>query len=131
MRLTRCGESDWMRKGFADRAALRLPDPAPTRFEVRNRRPGDRLRPLGAPGMRRLKELLIDRKVPRARRDRIPLLLLDGRIAWVPGVAIAEEFRLQGGGEALVAEWIEGTEPALQRSTFRRGADAPAEDGET
>ena len=80
--------------------------------------------------MRRLKELLIDRKVPRHERDRIPLLLLDGRIAWVPGVTIADEFRLRGGGEALVAEWVEDPEPALQRSTFTAGPPARTEDGE-
>ena len=56
---------------------------------VRTRRPGDRLRPLGAPGERRLKEVLIDRGVPRAERDRLPLLCRGERILWVPGVTIA------------------------------------------
>ena len=45
--------------------------------------------------MRRLKELLIDHKVPSAERDRIPLLLVDGAVAWVPGITIADRFRLQ------------------------------------
>jgi tRNA(Ile)-lysidine synthase len=59
----------------------RLPGP----LAVRGRRPGDRLRPFGGPGERRLKALLIDLKVPRWRRDRVPLLLAGGEIAWVVG----------------------------------------------
>jgi tRNA(Ile)-lysidine synthetase-like protein len=61
---------------------------------VRSRRPGDRLRPLGAPGTRKLKDVLIDRGVPRRERDRLPLLCVGGRIAWVPGVTVDEAFRL-------------------------------------
>ncbi|MFN7940937.1 MAG: tRNA lysidine(34) synthetase TilS [Thermoanaerobaculia bacterium] len=98
----------WMFRGERRRAALRLPDPVVTPLEVRNRRPGDRFRPLGAPGMRALKDLLIDRKVPRGERDRIPLLVVGGRIAWVPGVTIAEAFRLADeppAGECWIAEW--------------------------
>lgn len=97
-----------MFRGERRRAALRLPDPVVTPLEVRNRRPGDRFRPLGAPGMRALKDLLIDRKVPRGERDRIPLLVVGGRIAWVPGVTIAEAFRLADeppAGECWIAEW--------------------------
>ena len=43
--------------------ALELP------LAVRNRRPGDRFRPLGAPGGRKLQDFLVDRKVPRDERD--------------------------------------------------------------
>jgi tRNA(Ile)-lysidine synthase len=67
--------------------------PAGSKLTVRSRRPGDRLHPLGAPGSRRLKEVLIDRRVPRGERGRIPLLCCDGRIAWVPGVTIDQSFR--------------------------------------
>lgn len=105
----------WMFRGERRRTALRLPDPLATPLEVRNRRPGDRFRPLGAPGMRALKDLLIDRKVPRADRDRIPLLVVGGRIAWVPGVTIAEDFRLTGEaetGSCWIAEWRTNPGPA-------------------
>src|SRR6185295_3233551 len=34
-------------------------------FSVRNRRDGDRFRPLGSPGRRKLQDVLVDRKVPR------------------------------------------------------------------
>jgi tRNA(Ile)-lysidine synthase len=99
----------WMFRGSRHRAALVLPEPGLDRLVVRNRRPGDRLRPLGAPGERKLKVLLIDRRVPRRERERLPLLVVDGRIAWVPGVTIDEAFRLPGrlrdeGGEVWTVE---------------------------
>ena len=85
----------WMFRGSPRRAALALP--AAAEAVVRSRLPGDRLRPLGAPGTRKLKEVLIDRGVPRSERDRLPLLLVGGRIAWVPGVTVDEAFRLPAG----------------------------------
>lgn len=70
-------------------SALTLP------LRVRNRRDGDRLRPLGAPGRRKLQDLLVDRKVPRAERDSVPLVVdAGGRIVWVAGVTIAHECRV-------------------------------------
>ena len=36
---------------------------------VRYRRPGDRLTPLGAPGRKKVQDVLVDRKVPRDDRD--------------------------------------------------------------
>ena len=59
---------------------------------------------LGGPGSRRLKDLLIDRRVPRLERDRKPLLLVGERIAWVPGITIDERFRLGEERQAWVAE---------------------------
>jgi tRNA(Ile)-lysidine synthetase-like protein len=92
-----------MWRGDPDRAALAGDA---TRATVRNRRPGDRLRPLGAPGARKLKALLIDRQVPPDGRDRLPLVELDGRLAWVPGVAIDDAFRLTDEAECWVAELL-------------------------
>jgi tRNA(Ile)-lysidine synthase len=62
---------------------------------------GDRLRPLGSPGSRKLKDVLIDRGVPAWLRDRLPLLCWDGEIAWVPGITIDHRYRLRG-DEAVV-----------------------------
>jgi hypothetical protein len=42
-------------------------------------------------------------RIPRAERDRLPLLCFEGRIAWVPGVTIDERFRLPAEGSAWVA----------------------------
>jgi tRNA(Ile)-lysidine synthase len=50
---------------------------------------------LGAPGVRKLQDFLVDRKVPRAERDALPLVV-DGRdrIVWVVGHSVGEDFRV-------------------------------------
>ena len=42
---------------------------------VRSRRPGDSVRPLGLRGRKKLQDLLVDRKVHRNDRDRVPLVV--------------------------------------------------------
>jgi tRNA(Ile)-lysidine synthase len=66
-----------------------------TALTVRHRRPGDRLRPLGAPGHRKLQDVFVDRKVPRDERDRVPIVTdaLD-QIVWVAGHVLADAFRV-------------------------------------
>ena len=97
----------WMLSGSPRCAALALPLAEGDRVTVRNRRPGDRIHPLGASGSRKLKELLIDRRVPRRDRDRLPLICVGERIAWVPGVTIDQRFRIAGEPTAWFAEIIE------------------------
>lgn len=63
-------------------------------LEVRTWRPGDRIRPLGMSGSKTLGDLFTDRRVPRSERGRLPVVVAGGRVAWVPGVAVGEEFRL-------------------------------------
>jgi tRNA(Ile)-lysidine synthetase-like protein len=46
------------------------------------------MRPVGAPGTRKLQDILTDARVPRHLRDRLPLVFADGRLAWVPGIAL-------------------------------------------
>lgn len=104
MRLCRHAVEPWMFRGSPHRAGLALPLTEGDRVTVRNRRPGDRIHPLGADGSRRLKEVLIDRRVPRPVRERLPLLCVGERIAWVPGIAIEQRFRLAGHATAWVAE---------------------------
>ncbi len=107
--LRRGGAAPWMFTGLPRAAGLALAVAAGERLTVRSRRPGDRLHPLGAPGSRRLKDLLIDRGVSREERDRLPLLCVGNAIAWVPGVAIDERFRLD---PRATAAWIAEVEPA-------------------
>ena len=84
-------------EAFLSLDALRLP------LKVRSRRPGDRLRPLGAPGHRKLKDFFIDRKVPRHERDRTPLVVdAAGQIVWVVGHEIGEPFKLLGAEVAVL-----------------------------
>lgn len=68
-------------EAFFDPAALRRP------LGVRNRRPGDRLTPIGMEGRRKLKDILMEKRVPRASRGRLPLLVMGEEILWVPTCA--------------------------------------------
>ena len=68
---------------------------------VRNRGPKDTFQPLGMKGEKKLKEFLIDRKVPRRSRDLLPLVFdADGVLVWVAGVEISEAVRLEKGVRA-------------------------------
>ena len=62
---------------------------------VRPRRPGDRLQPLGAPGRKKVQDVLVDRKVPKDDRDRVPIVTTEtGDIVWVAGQVLAAPFRV-------------------------------------
>jgi tRNA(Ile)-lysidine synthase len=121
LRVRRQPFADWMLRGAPLRAALALPEEVAGRLTVRNRRPGDRLRPLGAAGSRRLKDVLIDRGIPRHWRDRLPLLCWAGGIAWVPGVTIEHRFRLAGQPCVCVAEVLGGPWSSFERVAHRLG----------
>jgi tRNA(Ile)-lysidine synthase len=61
---------------------------------VRTWREGDRIRPLGMNGTKSLQDLFTDRGVPRSLRHRLPVVTAAGRVVWVAGVAVSEDFRL-------------------------------------
>lgn len=64
---------------------------------VRKRLPGDRFWPIGMENPKKLKGFLVDRKVPRALRDRIPVVLNSkGEILWIGGVEISKKAALTG-----------------------------------
>jgi tRNA(Ile)-lysidine synthase len=70
---------------------------------VRSRRPGDRFRPLGAPGRRKLQDFLVDRKVRREDRDAVPLVVdARDRIVWVVGQSVAEDFRVTDPSQGVI-----------------------------
>lgn len=63
---------------------------------VRSWEPGDRIRPLGMSGSRKLQDLFVDQKVPRDRRASIPVLVCRGQVIWVPGYRIARGWEVEG-----------------------------------
>ncbi|MBZ0111761.1 MAG: tRNA lysidine(34) synthetase TilS [Thermoanaerobaculia bacterium] len=94
LQITREPIAEWMFCGAPRRTALSPDIDIGTTFTVRNRRPGDRVRPLGHGSLKRLKELFVNFKIPAAERDEVPLLCIEDSIAWVPGVTIGDEFKL-------------------------------------
>jgi tRNA(Ile)-lysidine synthase len=57
-------------------------------------RPGDRMRPLGMQGSRKLSDILIDAKVPARVRPLVPIVRDGERIVWVAGVRSSEDCRV-------------------------------------
>lgn len=62
---------------------------------VRNRQQGDRFQPYGMRGTKKIKDFLIDAKVPRSERDSIPLLVCGDEILWVIGYTTSESFKIK------------------------------------
>jgi tRNA(Ile)-lysidine synthase len=52
---------------------------------VRRRRPGDRFQPLGMSQTKKLQDFMVDAKIPRLWRDRVPLVSSAKQILWVVG----------------------------------------------
>jgi tRNA(Ile)-lysidine synthetase-like protein len=77
--LKRLGKGE--RAAAFDAGALSMP------LAIRPLRKGDRIRPFGLDGEKKVKEILIDRKVPRDERWGRPVVCdAEGRILWIPGV---------------------------------------------
>ena len=65
-------------------------------LRVRSRRPGDRFQPLGMDGTKKLQDFMVDCRIDRSWRDRIPLVAGECGIAWVVGWRLAEWARPMG-----------------------------------
>ena len=66
------------------------PDLSSTSLWIRGWSIGDRIKPLGMSGTKKLQDLFVDEKVPREDRHSVPLLVCGRGIAWVAGYRIAE-----------------------------------------
>lgn len=80
------------------RDAVKLP------LIVRSRAPGDRVQVAGMGGRhRKVQDVFVDRKVPRALRDSVPLVVDSaGQIVWVVGEPVAEAFRPAAGVTGVI-----------------------------
>ena len=61
---------------------------------IRNYRPGDRFRPLGLKGFKKVKDFYIDQKVPRFLRKKIPVFETADGIIWLGGLRNDERFKV-------------------------------------
>jgi tRNA(Ile)-lysidine synthase len=85
-------------------ASVTLHIPVGATIEVRKRREGDRFAPPGMSGhTQKLKQWMIDRKIPQAQRDHVPLIVVNGQIAaiyWDERWTVGEPFRPEAGDDA-------------------------------
>ncbi len=71
-----------------DYSKIKLP------LTIRNRRDGDRFQPHGMRGTKKIKDFMMDAKVPLFERDRIPMLVCGKEILWVIGFTTNEKFKV-------------------------------------
>jgi len=57
-------------------------------------RSGDRFRPMGMAGTKKLSDLFVDDKVPERLRGLVPVVRDGDRIVWVAGLRLSEEYRV-------------------------------------
>jgi tRNA(Ile)-lysidine synthase len=69
---------------------------------VRPRQPGELIRPLGLGGATRLKEVMIDRKIPAAARALWPVVATAEHAVWLVGHVLDERARVQADSERVV-----------------------------
>src|SRR5438128_1504462 len=81
-----------LRQGRGNAALVAVSGRGPLR--VRSRRPGDRVRPPGLGGRKKLQDLFVDARLPRRDRDRVPVVV-DGQdqVVWVPGHTVSADFQ--------------------------------------
>lgn len=57
-------------------------------LRARRWRSGDRIRPPGLDGTKKLQDIFVDKKIPREERHRLWILEAEGSVIWVPGVVL-------------------------------------------
>jgi tRNA(Ile)-lysidine synthase len=88
---------------------------------VRNRRAGDRFRPVGLNGRKKLQDFFVDRKIVRSQRDLVPVVVDDrDQIVWVAGHRIDEAFRVTDASQGMVVLKLRYLHPTVQEP---RGGD--------
>lgn len=90
--LLRSGSQRFLTKNqniaFLDWGKLQKP------FHLRNRRKADRFKPLGMKGTKTIADFFVDAKLPHHQRDDVPILTSKGKIVWVVGYRISDEFKV-------------------------------------
>lgn len=61
---------------------------------IRRRKAGERFQPLGAPGKRKLQDVLLDAKIPKELRENWPIVAANDSVVWVAGCNIADDFKV-------------------------------------
>jgi tRNA(Ile)-lysidine synthase len=79
--------------GTADSVVIDV-DRVSGELTVDSPRPGDRMRPLGMRGTRKISDLLVDEKVPRRTRTAVPVVRDGEHVVWLAGVRVSDDFRV-------------------------------------
>lgn len=72
---------------------------------IRTRREGDRIRPFGMTGSRKLQDYLTDRRVDEPLRDEIPLICRGNEVLWAAGIGTGAIPRWESGKKNIRLKW--------------------------
>ena len=82
-------------------------DSAGSLLQVRTRRPGDRIQPLGMAHEKKVQDVLVNKRIARADRPSIPLFFSSSHCIWLAGVQIDDRARLTNKTQRIVRLSIE------------------------
>lgn len=71
------------------------------KLTVRSWKAGDRMKPGGMKGSKKIKDILMDQKVPAAARARVPVVECGGDIVWLPGFRVARDWMVEPGERSV------------------------------
>ena len=66
--------------------------------------------PLGMKGTKKIKDIFIDAKVPKEQRDYIPIIEFDNNIAWLTGIKVSDEYKVNNNSKNILMISIEREE---------------------
>ena len=108
----------WTAEFWLDKREEKIPEKTYTKWldydrisnglVLRTRRTGDFLVVNRAGGRKKLKDYMIDEKIPREKRDRILLLASGSEIFWVVGYRISESCKIRENTERVLRVQITG-----------------------
>ena len=79
-------------------------------IDLRFRQEGDKIIPLGMKNSKKLKDIFINNKIPKEKRDFIPLVLFNEEIAWIVGLNVSDTFKITNKTKRVIKIIYKGKE---------------------
>ncbi|MDM8313038.1 tRNA lysidine(34) synthetase TilS, partial [Clostridium cadaveris] len=86
--------------------------PVDSDIVIRQREQGDKFVPYGMKGNKKLKDLFMDMKISKEKRDKTPIVLFDNVITWIVGYRTSNNFKIDKDTKQILeikAEWEDTT----------------------
>ena len=64
-------------------------------LKVRKWQKGDRIKPLGMSGQKKISDILIDKKIPLHEKENVFVLESKGKIVWLFGLVVSDDFKIR------------------------------------
>ncbi|MGL6169639.1 MAG: tRNA lysidine(34) synthetase TilS, partial [Fusobacteriaceae bacterium] len=70
-------------------------------LKIRTKKPGDKIIPTGMNSEKKIKDILINTKIPQEQRDDIPIILKEEEVVWIGGVRGSEKYQQKTVGTGI------------------------------